>query len=430
MRVLVLGGYGFIGHEVCRRLLQRGHAVVALGRSAGHGRKVIPDAEWRGVDIATLTAPAQWAPLLDGVEAVVNASGALQDGLRDKLAAVQDHAIRALIAACEAGAVRRFVQISAPGADAASDTSFLRTKAMADGALKASTLEWVLLRPGLVWGRTAFGGTALVRMLSAFPVVQPIVLADSRVQMIDIDDVCDAVEAGLESAAFIRKDVDLLEQDAQTLAQLIARVRAWHGFSPARAEVRVPRLLGALMARAGDVGGWLGWRTPLRTTSLRSIASGVIGDPSTAQRLSGRQAASFDEMLRRRPATRQDRLFARMQLLLPLIVLGLSAFWIASGVIGLWQLDDAIAAQGGATGDLAPTLVIGGAIADIALGLALLWRPWARAACFGMIALTTAYLIAGTVLTAHLWADPLGPFVKTLPAAILALVCAALLEER
>jgi uncharacterized membrane protein len=71
-----------------------------------------------------------------------------------------------------------------------------------------------------------------------------------------------------------------------------------------------------------------------------------------------------------------------------------------------------------------------GALADIVLGLSLLWRPWARAACFGMVALTIAYLAAGTWLTPQLWTDPLGPFVKTLPAAILALVCAALLEER
>ncbi|MBC7768150.1 MAG: SDR family oxidoreductase [Phycisphaerales bacterium] len=426
----MLGGYGFIGHEVCRRLITRGHAVIAIGRSTRYGRRFAPEAEWRGADIATLTTPEHWAPLIHGVQAVVNASGALQDGLRDNLAAVQDRAIRALVAACEAGGVRRFVQISAPGADTSSDTSFLQTKAAADNALKASTLDWVVLRPGLVWGRTAFGGTALVRMLSAFPVLQPIVLAESRVQMVDIEDVCAAVEASVESAVFVRQDIDLVEPTTHSLAELIARVRVWHGFAPARAELRVPGVVGALMASAGDLAGWLGWRSPLRTTSLRSMASGVTGDSTAWRALSGADAASLDAMLLRRPAVRQDRVFARTQLLLPLIVLCLAAYWIASGVIGLWRLNDAVAAQAGATGDWAHKLVIGGAVVDIALGLGLLWRPWARAACLGMIALTGAYLIFGTAFTPHLWVDPLGPFVKTLPAAILALVCAALLEER
>lgn len=430
MRVLVLGGYGFLGLEVCRHLISLGHDVIPLGRSIRRGRSVLPDAAWRSADIATLLNPEQWTPLLEGVDAVVNASGALQDGLRDKLNDVQNRSICALIAACETQGPKRFVQISAPGATNSSDTAFLRTKAMADSALKASTLDWVLLRPGLVWGRTATGGTALVRMLSAFPLIQPLTLPEGRVQMVDIDDVCSAVEASLDNAAFTRQDIDLVELRSHPLEEVVTRVRAWHGFAPALAEVHIPYWLGALTARAGDFSGWLGWRSPLRTTSLRAIANGVLGDASTWRGLTGADAESLDEMLKMRPAVRQDRIFARSQLLLPVIVLALSAFWIASGVLGLWRTDEAIAAQAGATGDLAHAVVIAGALADIALGIALLWRPWARAACFGMMALTGAYLVAGTMLTPHLWIDPLGPFVKTLPAAVLALVCAALLEER
>jgi len=51
-------------------------------------------------------------------------------------------------------------------------------------------------------------------------------------------------------------------------------------------------------------------------------------------------------------------------------------------------------------------------------------------AALGMVATTFAYLAAGTVLTPDLWGDPLGSFVKTLPAALLALVAAALAAER
>ena len=34
MRVLVLGGSGFIGSAICPELLARGHEVTGLGRSA------------------------------------------------------------------------------------------------------------------------------------------------------------------------------------------------------------------------------------------------------------------------------------------------------------------------------------------------------------------------------------------------------------
>ena len=74
--------------------------------------------------------------------------------------------------------------------------------------------------------------------------------------------------------------------------------------------------------------------------------------------------------------------------------------------------------------------IIKPSLADIALGLAVLVRPWARAACFGMAGLGLAYLALGTILTPWLWADPLGALVKVLPGIALALVTAAMLEER
>lgn len=429
MVVLILGGYGFIGLEAARALLARGHQVTALGRAIQHGARALPAASWRAADIATLSTPDRWSALLVDIDVVVNASGALQDGLRDSLSAVQDTAIRALIAACEAANVKRFVQISAPGVSADARLLFLRTKAAADAALAASALDWVILRPGLVWGRTATGGTALVRMLSAFPIVQPIMLANARVQTVDIDDVSAAIALAVEGSLPSKSDLDLVEAAPTTFADIVAHVRAWHGFAPPVVTINAPAALGGVLARLGDAAGWLGWRTPLRTTSLRALDAGVVGDPAPWRALRGANIASFAESLARRSATKQDRLFARMQLLLPLVILTLSAFWIVSGAIGFFRIDAASAVLAGRL-DHPQAFVMAGAFADIALGLMVLWRPWARPACHGMIALTALYLIAGTILTPGLWADPLGAFVKTLPAALLALVCAAMLEER
>jgi uncharacterized protein YbjT (DUF2867 family) len=429
MRVLVLGGYGFIGAEAARRLIAHGHDVVGLGRDASFGARLIPQAAWIGADIASLSTPAHWAPHLHRVDCVVNAAGALQDGMRDNLQATQDVAIRALIAACEQHPIQRFVQISAPGASAASSTQFLRTKAVADSALKASTLDWVILRPGLVWGRTAYGGTELLRLLAGLPWLQILVLPHSRVQLVDIDDVSDATCAAVEAKVPAGVDVDLVADEILTLTDLVARVRAWLGLPPAAARIVLPESVGFALARVADLAGWLGWRSPLRTTALRAMKEDVIGDPAPWRAITGAPLTPFAAALAAHPATRQERLFARIELIVPIVVLCLSAFWIASGAIGLGHID-AAASVLPLPADAARTMVIAGAIADIALGLAILWRPWARGACFAMAALTALYLAAGTWLAPHLWADPLGVFVKAIPAALLALLCAAQLEER
>jgi hypothetical protein len=128
----------------------------------------------------------------------------------------------------------------------------------------------------------------------------------------------------------------------------------------------------------------------------------------------------------------QERWFARLYLALPLALAVLSLFWLASGLIGLWQWRAAAAllAPADLPDGLAPALVGAGSVTDIALGLAVLVRPWARAACLGMAGLGLAYLALGTILTPWLWADPLGALVKALPGIALALVTAAMLEER
>ncbi|AWB25428.1 hypothetical protein DA075_31550 [Methylobacterium currus] len=79
MPILVLGGYGLIGSAVLLRLLDAGHAVVALRRDTGSARRRFLEATWIDRDIAALSEPAAWQPLIAGCDAVVNCAGVLQD---------------------------------------------------------------------------------------------------------------------------------------------------------------------------------------------------------------------------------------------------------------------------------------------------------------------------------------------------------------
>jgi len=431
MRILVLGGYGLIGLAVVRRLHRMGHEVVGLGRSRYTGEKACPDVSWIEADISRHTDSSAWNAHLADVDAVINASGALQDGAKDNLDLSQSKAMVALIDCAQKMKVKRFIQISAPGAEPDASTAFMRTKAAADDRLRRSDLAWTILKPGLVIGAQAYGGTALIRMLAGFPVVLPLVFANSRVQTVGLDDVVDCVVAALDGDIPAGTDLDLVEPDAHTLRQVVESFRRWLGFPEAVAVVRVPHWLGAIVAGCADMLGRLGWRSPLRTTALQVISEDVLGDPQPLRTHLRRDLAGLGATLAALPATLQERWFARLYLAMPVMVSTLSLFWIVSGLFGVLALDAAAAVLP----ETVPTtmafiFVIGGAIADIALGAAILYRPWAKWACYGMIALTVVYLLAGTVLTPLLWLDPLGPFVKTIPAAVLAWVTTLVLEDR
>jgi hypothetical protein len=75
-------------------------------------------------------------------------------------------------------------------------------------------------------------------------------------------------------------------------------------------------------------------------------------------------------------------------------------------------------------------LVIGGAILDLAIGVGLCLRATVRTAALGAALTSTAYLLIGSAVTPESWSDPLGAFVKVIPAIALALAVAALAEER
>ena len=431
MRVLVLGAYGLIGHAVVRGLVAAGHAVTGLGRSAERGGRLVPGIAWVEADLARLASAADWSPLLAGIDAVVNAAGALQDGPKDDVAAVQHRAITALIGACEAAGIRRFVQISAPGAEQQAETAFMRTKALADAALRISDLDWTILKPGLVIDANAYGGTALLRMLAAMPVVQVLVLADRKVRVVASADVAKAVAMALAGQVPARRSFDLVSDERYRLDELVGRLRAWLGWHPVRFRLALPDAVGFGVARLADLAGRFGWRSPLRSTALRVLAQDVEGDPAPWQTVSGRPLPGLDAILASLPSTRQERSFAGMALVFPLLVLTLAFFWVSSGVIGLWRLDAAVAVLPDAMPrPMASALVIGGAGIDIAIGLGFLLRRRLAAAALASIGVSLGYLATASWLIPALWADPLGPLVKIFPAMALALAVLSQNDER
>lgn len=431
-RILVLGGYGLIGLPIVRRLIDDGNDVFGLGRDPNLGKSLEPRATWIAADIARLLTPQSWKPLVGGLDIVINASGALQSGRRDDLPKLQQQAIIALIEACEDHGPQRFIQISAPGASPEASTEFLRTKGAADERLRKSSLDWQILKPALVISPNAYGGTALLRMLASLPWILPIVHGSAPVSTVDIDDVVEVVARAIDFPVSVRTETEIAEENPRSLEETILAFRQWLGLPPPIAIVRLPRWAGGMVGRVADALGHLGWRSPLRTTALEVMAEGVTANPGASSRILGRSPRSLPETLRRMPSTVQERWFAKLYLAMPLMIGALSLFWIASGLIGLLSLDQATPhlTQRGIPHDLASVAVVLASIVDVLIGTLVLFQSRAKAACIGMIAVTAAYLGMGSLGAPELWADPLGPYVKTIPAAMLALVCAMLVKTR
>jgi len=392
---------------------------------------VLPNIDWIEADLAQMTDSDRWRPHLADIEVIVNASGLLQTGDGGSIAAVQFGAIAALIEAAEAECIAQFIQISAAGADPGASGDFMRTKADADALLASSRLQSVVFRPGLVIGRNSYGGTELIRTAAASPVALRLPLA-APIQCVALSDVVTAVDQTVANRLSSRSPIDFVERTSRPVNEVIDAHRRWLALQNPRFSLAVPRWSLSAASWISDGFGLLGWRSPLRSNAYRSILRGVSGDANATAAFLGREPLSLDETLAQMPAGKQDRVVARLNFILPLILLSLFLLWFASGSIAL--LDPSAAQRPLLSAGLAPAalrwLVMIGGVADIILSIALIWRRTARTALLGMVLLTGVYLVAGVILTPGLWVDPLAPLLKSIPAALLTLTAFWLIEKR
>lgn len=434
--ILVLGASGLIGRFVTDDLRARGFRVVGVARSLSPAQTMSAlDIE---LPILSLDAAALTRLLSEhAVDVIVNCLGVLQDGPGSDTNAVhRDFVARLLRAIGDSGRAIRLVHISIPGTAEADRTAFATTKREAERLITASGIPHAILRPGFVVAPSAYGGSAMLRALAAFPLDLPPAEMATPFQPVAVEDIA-ATIAGLAARdiddALVRAvSWDLMQTEPITMAGVIAQFRLAFGTAGGPRIAMPPFMLG-LGAKLGDLVNHLGWMPPMRTTAIAELRRGVSGDPSTWIATTGIAPKTLADTIGRHPATIQDKWFARLFLIKALIVASLVAFWLVSGFIALFV--SYRAAAGILTAhDFPPALVdpitIGTSLMDMSIGVLIAFR---RTAAIGLVAgifASLGYMLSAAILTPDLWIEPLGALVKTGPAIVLMLVALLMLDNR
>jgi len=430
MRVLVTGAYGFIGAHITAALTETGHEVVCAVRGARVDTR-FPGLPAIACDMARDISAADWLPRLAGVEAVINCTGILREISGQTFKAVHEQAPAALFHACARLGIRRVIQISALGCP--DDGEFIASKHRGDNTLAAMDLDWLIFRPSLVYSaRGSYGGTSLLRGLSALPWILPLPgNGDQCVQPICAEDIGKAVANALVTPSCTQQILELVGPQVMTLRDYLLHWRRWLGFASPRL-MRAPAWVVRLAAACGERFG----SGPLGSTMARMLERGNIGSPDAIEQV--RSELRFvpkmlAQVLDESPSHVQDRWHARLYFLLPALRVAVALLWIGSGIVGWITTKDVIATS--AAGSNMPVTALLAlarctATADLLLGVSCLLRWRSRLVLSLMLAMLLGYTVCiGMLWPAH-WLDPFGGLLKNLPLIVALLILIATDERR
>lgn len=302
-RILVTGASGFIGPHVVTRLRAEGYRVRIALRHAGPAQEGVEQAV-----IGDLARPTNWRPALDGVQHVVHLAGLAHagPGLDEALyQRINTQAPLELAAAAQVSGIGRFIYLSSIKAQSGAfdgppldendparpEDAYGRSKLAAEQGLAASELDWVSLRPVLVYGPGVKANMAALLKLARLPVPLPFGDLSAPRSLLAVENLADAIAFALTPACPARRCFTVSDPEPISVAEIIAAIRA--GLGRRAGLIPVPagwlataarlagkadafaKLSGGLVARPG---GLLraGWRPPVATAEAlaRLAASG------------------------------------------------------------------------------------------------------------------------------------------------------------
>lgn len=254
MRVLVLGGAGFLGRHVVAALAARGHDVIVGSRDGGRVDRLCATlnvrALFRPVRFERQTLPARWDATLENVEVAVNCVGILRERGAATYERIHHLAPAALAADCARLHVR-LIHVSALGLHAAARSRFIGSKRRGEQAIQASGAEFTIVRPSLLDGEGGYGARWL-RALARLPVHCIPADAVGRIAVLAASDAGRAIARLCEiGGGGAYREAELGGPAWPTLDEHMAALRARLGRRAARV-VRIPPLLARLASHACD----------------------------------------------------------------------------------------------------------------------------------------------------------------------------------
>jgi NADH dehydrogenase len=190
----VFGGTGFLGRRIVRHLCDREFPVRIAARHPDRAHRQLgpDDPQLQSVE-ANIHDERSIADALAGAYGVVNAVSLYLERGQETFHSVHVEAAQRVAAQARRAGVEQLVHISGIGADAASQSRYIRKRGEGELAVRATFLDAIFVRPAVMFGPDDALLTTTLKLLRRLPIYPIFGRGLTRLQPVYVEDVAEAV---------------------------------------------------------------------------------------------------------------------------------------------------------------------------------------------------------------------------------------------
>jgi NADH dehydrogenase len=255
--VTVFGGSGFVGAQAVRQLAKAGWRIRVAVRNpaAAYAMRLHGDVGQIDIVQANIRNEPSVRRALSGASAAVNLVAVARESGRQGFQALNVMGARNVANAAKAEGVGRLVQVSALGADPASESKYARTKAEGEAAVREIRPDAVVIRPSVVFGPEDNFFNRFAAMAQVSPALPLIGGGHTRFQPVFVGDVGKALARTVTAQEAAGQTYELGGPATFTFRQLMELMLAEIG--KRRVLAPIPWAVAGMLGSLGELAGAL-----------------------------------------------------------------------------------------------------------------------------------------------------------------------------
>lgn len=206
MKIAITGGTGFIGRHLAKDLIARGHEVIVISRGKyTRNTQPIEGATFISLDI---NDTAGLTEAFRGCDAVAHCAGTSTETAEQTYQRLHVDGARSSVTAAENAGVKKFVLVSYLSVRPNVSSKYHTTKWQGEEIVRASKLNYTILKAGLVYGQGDHLINNLSNLFKRMPIFATVGIREKNVRLLAVEDAVDVIRICLlDESRFARQTV-------------------------------------------------------------------------------------------------------------------------------------------------------------------------------------------------------------------------------